>query len=119
MTGDQEKMTAVSAAITEGDAYEGCVGADQSQSVLSKWMMMIVLMLLVELNWSKGAVADQVMESRLTMRNFPAVRKIEINRFQVCISFVLGPSPKLVTPPLPYIQDTENELSREKSTLKG
>ena len=56
-------------------------------------MMMIVMMLLVELNWSKSAVADQVVESRLKMRNFRAVRKIEINRFQVCISFVLGPSP--------------------------
>ena len=56
-------------------------------------MMMIVMMLLVELNWSKSAVADQVLESWLQMQNFRAVRKIEINRFQVCISFVLEPSP--------------------------
>ena len=63
------------------------------ESKVNDMVMRWMTMMLVELNWSKSAVADQVLESRLKMRNFRAVRKIEINRFQVCISFVLGPSP--------------------------
>ena len=35
-------------------------------------MMMMVMILLVELNWSKGAVADQVVESRLKMLKLPS-----------------------------------------------